>query len=289
MWEVEAAAFYLDLKLSSITKELLKSKVTELTGVCERLDGESATKSLVIEEIIERIRLLENEVGGLKRKLSAYTPVITSLKEDFASLEYIYFLWTNKTFAVSSREHKDVVIETYHQENSYLSSKENKSTLIPDGVANLLNGPHAHNAWRTKSQKRSLMKDIPLDHKSNDPDYNKYFKRDHSMNVEHKLHSYETDQHDVTEENKQGYATIEDIITCHRSNNSRRYPNPNYSSELEAEKELGIDKLELSKTRKKTSKDGKRKILERLSSDAQRLAILQMTLQDLKKKRETKK
>ncbi|KAK7308857.1 hypothetical protein RJT34_05141 [Clitoria ternatea] len=350
-WEAEAAAFYLDLQMSSITEELLKSKVTELTGVCKRLDGESAAKSLVIEEMIERIRLLENEVGGLKGKLSAYTPVITSLKEDFASLEYIYFLWTNKTFAVSSREHKDVVIETYHQENSYLSSKENESTLIPEGVADLLSmhtriravekvmmeelerrvkeetlaahvegaltemakdsnlkvathpdidnrkvvtkikkdSPRAHNAWRTKSQKRSLMKDIPLDHKSNDPDYNKYFKRDHSVNVEHKLDSCETDQHDATEENRQGYATIEDIITCHRSNNSGRYPNPNYSSELEAEKELGIDKLELSKTRKETNEDGKRKILERLASDAQRLAILQMTLQDLKKKPETKK
>ncbi|KAK7302062.1 hypothetical protein RJT34_12941 [Clitoria ternatea] len=96
-----------------------------------------------------------------------------------------------------------------------------------------------------------------------------------SMNVEHKLDSCETDQHDVTEENRQGYTIIKDIITCHRSNNSERYPNPNYSSELEAEKELGIDKLEFSKIRKEISEDnGKRKILERLALDAQRLAIL---------------
>ncbi|TKY71158.1 NETWORKED 1A [Spatholobus suberectus] len=106
LWEAEAAAFYLELQISSISEELLKSKVTELTGVCKRLDDESAAKSLVIEQMIERISLLEKEIRGLKGQLSAYIPMITSLKEDFASLEHTYFLWTNRTFAVGNREQK---------------------------------------------------------------------------------------------------------------------------------------------------------------------------------------
>ncbi|KAK7308039.1 hypothetical protein VNO77_41630 [Canavalia gladiata] len=348
-WEAEAAAFYLDLQVSSIIEGLLKSKVTELTGVCKRLDEESAAKSLVIEQKIERISLLEKDIRGVKGKLSAYTPVITSLKEDFASLELTYFLWTNKTFAEDNREQKDVVIETSLKENSYPNSKEIERMLIPDGVADLLSmqtrirtvekvmmeelekhikeenvaanieegaltevtkdsnlevpaypeidntivemkikedSTHDRNAWRPKSRRRLLMKDIPLDHNSDDAD-SKYCKREHGRSDDHILELCETDQHDVTEENEQVSASTEDVITCHQSNNSEKCEN--YSSELEAEKELGVDKLELSKTRKETREDGKRKILERLASDAQKLAILKLTLQDLKKKPETKK
>ncbi|KAJ1384363.1 Protein Networked [Sesbania bispinosa] len=45
LWEAEAAAFYLDLQISSISEELLGRKVTELIGVCKRLDDESAAKA----------------------------------------------------------------------------------------------------------------------------------------------------------------------------------------------------------------------------------------------------
>ncbi|RDY12713.1 Protein NETWORKED 1A, partial [Mucuna pruriens] len=349
LWEAEAAAFYLELQISSISEELLKSKVTELTGVCKRLDDESAGKGLVIEQMIERISLLEKEIRGLKGQLSAYTPMITSLKEDFASLEHTYFLWTNKTFAVGNREQKDVATETCLQENSYLSLRGSESTLIPDGVADLLsmqtriraveklmmeelerrvkeenltanveaeavaamiedsslefatytgidnrkvvmkikkdNSTRGHNAWRTKSQRRLIMKDIPLDDYKDDPDSSKYWKREHSRHNDHMLELCERDQHDVNGENRQDSALIQDVITCLQSEKCQ-----DYSSELEAEKELGVDKLELWKTRKeKTSEDSKRKILERLASDSQKLAILKLTLQDLKKKPETKK
>lgn len=54
------------------------------------------------------------------------------------------------------------------------------------------------------------------------------------------------------------------------------------------EKELGVDKLEISKRYSGSQKEGsKRKILERLDSDAQKLTNLQITVQDLKKKVET--
>ncbi|KAK7405915.1 hypothetical protein VNO78_07527 [Psophocarpus tetragonolobus] len=344
--EAEAAAFYLELQISSISEELLKSKVTELTGICKRLDDESSGKGLVIEKMVERTSFLEKEIRGLKGQLSAYTPMITSLKEDFASLEHTYFLWTNKTFAVGKREQKDVVTETCLQENSYQSLRESESTQIPDGVADLLsmqtriraveklmteelerrvkeenltaqaeavtgmtehsnlevvtypeiderkvvmkikkdNSKRGQNAWRTKSQKRLIMIDIPLVDCKDDLDSNKYCKRDHNESHDCMLELCETDQHDVTEEDKHNSVSIEDVITCHELEKC-----PNYSSEFETEKELGVDKLELWKTRKGTSEDGKRKILERLASDSQKLAILKMTLQDLKKKPETKK
>ncbi|TKY71159.1 NETWORKED 1D [Spatholobus suberectus] len=244
---------------------------------------------------------------------------------------------------------QDVAPETFLQENGYQSLRGNESTLVPDGVADLLsmqtriravekammeelerrmkeehltanvkaeavtemtedsnlevathpeidnrkvmmkikkdNSTRGHNAWRTKSQRRLIMIDIPLDHNKDDPDYNNYYKRQHSRSNDHMLGLCETDQHNVSEENKQDSVSIEDVITCHQS---EKYQD--YSSELEREKELGVDKLELLKTRKETTtEDGKRKILERLASDSQKLAILKLTLQDLKKKPETKK
>ncbi|WVZ11119.1 hypothetical protein V8G54_015649 [Vigna mungo] len=348
LWEAEAAAFYLQLQISSISEELLKSKVTELTGVCKRLDDEGAGKNLVIEQMIERVSLLEKENRGLKGQLAAYTPTVTSLKEDFASLEHTYLLCTKNSFAVGNRGKKDVASETCLQENTHQSLKGNESILIPDVVEDLLsiqkrirgveklmmeelerrmkqenltgnveaeavsemtdhsnleaatypeidnkklvmkikkdNSTRGHNAWRTKSQKRLIMIDIPLDKYKDDPDYNKYCKRELSRSNDHMLELCETDQHDVTEDTKLDSTSVEDVMTWHDSEKCQ-----NYSSELEREKELGVDKLELWKTGKETSEDGKRRILERLASDSQKLAILKMTLQDLKKKPETKK
>ncbi|KAL9327906.1 hypothetical protein ACSQ67_002909 [Phaseolus vulgaris] len=346
--EAEAAAFYLEFQISSISEELLKSKVTELTGVCKRLDDEGAAKGLVIEQMIERVSLLEKEIRGLKGQLAAYTPMVTSLKEDFASLEHTYFLCTKKYFAAGNRGKKDVATETCVQENSHQSLRGNESILVPDVVEDLLsiqkriraveklmmeeverrtkqenltanveaeavsemtehsnfeaatypeidnrkvvmkikkdNSTRGHNAWRTKSQKRLIMIDIPLDSYKDDPDYSKYCKRELSRSNDHMLEQCETDQHDVTEDTKMDSTSVEDVTTWHDSEKCQ-----NYSSELEREKELGVDKLELWKTGKETSEDGKRRILERLASDSQKLAILKMTLQDLKKKPETKK
>lgn len=61
----------------------------------------------------------------------------------------------------------------------------------------------------------------------------------------------------------------------------RRHP----SSEIMVEKELGVDKLEISKRFAEPRQEGSsKKILERLASDSQKLANLQITVQDLKKK-----
>jgi chromosome segregation ATPase len=106
LWESEAAAFYYDLQMSSICGTLLESKVTELTGVCKRLDDESFAKSLENEHMRERVGFLESEIGGLKEQLSAYDPIVSSLKEEFASLERISFLWTNRNSSVGKRAQK---------------------------------------------------------------------------------------------------------------------------------------------------------------------------------------
>ncbi|CAJ2650940.1 unnamed protein product [Trifolium pratense] len=333
LWEAEAAAFYYDLQMSSICGALLESKVTELTGVCKRLDDESSAKILENEHMRERVGLLESEIEGLKEQLSAYDPIVSSLKEEFASLERVSFLWTNRNSSVGKRAQKDVVIETYDKEQSHESLRENESVLIPEGVSDLLTlqtrvkavekimteelkrrtkqknmiteatgysrlevATHPkfdnrkkvtelkeenmldHDAWRKKPKIRLLMKDIPLDRNVDDQN-SKYWKREHTWTNDYVLELCE-----------RGSAPnpIEDVMICNDSDNSSRRL-LSYSSELDIEKELVVDKLELSKTVKEKTEDDKKRILEKLASDSQKLAILKMALRDLKKKTETKK
>lgn len=336
LWENEAAAFYHDLQMSSICLALLESKVSELTGVCKILDDESSAKSLENEHMREIISLLESEIGGLKEQLSAYVPLVSSLKEDFNSLEHISLLWTKRNSVVGNGAQKDVVIETCLRKHSHQSARENEIVLIPDGVSDLLtlqtriravekimmeelkrrvkqksltteSTPYSsleiatypkvenrkkeielveenvfdRNSWRKKPKIRLLMKDIPLDRNVDDQN-SKYLKREHRRTNDHVLELCENNEHEPL-----SAPTVDHAMICHRSDDSGRYLN--YSSELDIEKELGVDKLELSKSVKEKTEDDKRRILERLSSDGQKLAILKMALQDLKKKTETKK
>ncbi|XP_020237700.1 protein NETWORKED 1A [Cajanus cajan] len=349
LWEAEAATFYFDLQISSINEALLENKVNELTGVCMRLEDESDAKSLEIKQMTERVGLLESELGGLKGQLSAYTPVISSLKEDFASLEHTALLRMNKKTVVCNQEEKDAVMETCLQENGYQSLTDNKSTLIPDGVSDLLsmkariraveksmveeierhvkaenlttkanpgaltkvpnvvfspcieNGNRKEenvfkdnvNSCRTKSENGSLMKDIPLDHISDTP-ASKSCRRENSGTDDQMLELWETAEQDccdnsmINEAVKQSSVPTEDVISYHQSDNSGKFQNT--SSELDVEKELGVDRLLLSKSIKERTQDGKRrKILERLASDSQKLTVLKTTVQELKMKMETKK
>ncbi|KAE9589032.1 hypothetical protein Lal_00000350 [Lupinus albus] len=336
IWEAEAATFYFDLQISSISEALLENKVNELTGVCMKLEDESSAKSSAIVKMTERVSVLESEIGGLKEQLSAYIPVISSLKDDFASLEHTVLLTTKTSFG-GSQEQKDVAVEG----NSYLSLTEN---ITPDGVLDLLSikerirvieksiveesvttkvnaGTLTEvpedtnveilayterdnrrvekevkdkksfdlNLWRTKSENGSLMKDIPLDHISDNP-ASKNGRRVNSGTNDQMLELWETAEQESSDDSmKQSCAQTEDVIACHQSdNNSGKLQNT--SSELEMEKEYGIDKLQLSKSIRERTQDGKRrKILERLTSDAHKLTNLKMAVQDLKKKMETKK
>ncbi|KAF7837947.1 protein NETWORKED 1A [Senna tora] len=351
LWEAEAATFYFDLQISSISEALFENKVNELSGVCVRLEDESTAKSLEIGHMRERVCLLESEVRELKGQLSAYIPVITSLKEDFASLEYTALHRTKKTYIESNRKQKDEVAETCLEEHNCQSSKENEKTLIPlpDGVSDLLNmqpriraveklmeeeierrvkvkslttmscveveditqvaedsnskaASYPENdigkpemdeitgdlrSQKPKYENGSLMKDIPLDQVSDSP-ASRNCKRENGSRSrgtdDHILELWETAEEGgcnnsmVTEAKRQDDVPTEDVITCHQSKSSGRYQNS--SSELDVEKELGVDKLELSKSTRDKNQDGRRR---------KKLSILKMSVQDLKKKMETKK
>ncbi|THG07248.1 hypothetical protein TEA_023761 [Camellia sinensis var. sinensis] len=88
MWEAEAATLQFDLQISDIREVLFENKFNELTGVCETLENENASKTVEIEQMKERVSFMETEIGGLKDQLFAYAPTINSLRDNIASLEH---------------------------------------------------------------------------------------------------------------------------------------------------------------------------------------------------------
>ncbi|RVX05737.1 Protein NETWORKED 1A [Vitis vinifera] len=62
LWEAEATTFYFDLQACSVHEVLFENKMHELTGVCENLEDESASKSIKIQQMRERDDLTEKHL-----------------------------------------------------------------------------------------------------------------------------------------------------------------------------------------------------------------------------------
>ncbi|KAK1592397.1 hypothetical protein Q3G72_024290 [Acer saccharum] len=345
IWDAEAAAFYFDLQISSIREVLLENKVQELTGACESLEGEKASKSVEIVQMKEKVGFLEGEIGQLKAQLSSYVPAIASLRDNIASLEH-------------NVRHHELHCPADKGELSYQEQKEVKSIGVADGISELQeiqtritaiekvvveemerfttresldtgikvenamtetedlkqSTPHLEKSLqkeevehedeftdhvRLQKSKQEIsevgdktsMKDIPLDQASDSSFYGRS-KRESSGTNDQMLGLWESAEQDwnphptVDDTQKQAAAPMENRVR--RQSKDLKLKNP--PSELQVEKELGVDKLEVSSSNREPRKEGNtKKILERLASDAQKLTSLQTSVQDLKKKLETSK
>ncbi|XP_038719347.1 protein NETWORKED 1B-like [Tripterygium wilfordii] len=357
LWEAEAASFYFDLQASSIHEVLLEDKVHELTGVCESLQNESTTKSVEVDEMKERVEILENEVGGLKAELSAYVPVIASLRDNIASLEHNALL-RRKLCAAENQEQMGA--ELADNEISCQELEEGHDAVVAGGISDLLkiqatikavekamieemdtlamqecietnkklestmqkaesgNPSHQENNIhledrgygnelqeviqlpKTKSEISEvkngiLMKDILLDQVSDSSLYGTSDRETGAGNDQMldqwesvERHTFDATANDLKKQRQRGKPPT---VT----NKSHRYKdvmqrNVHRSTELQVEKELGVDKQEFHTQNREPNEEGKKgKILERLASDTHKLASLRITVQDLKKKMEMKK
>lgn len=132
---------------------------------------------------------------------------------------------------------------------------------------------------KTKAENGILMKDIQLDQVSDCSLYGRSRRKTGGIN-DQMLVLWETAEQDRTQ-NARG--------ADDETQNQESEPNWASSSGLQAEKELGIDKLEVSFNKLRNQEGNKGKMLERLASDAQKLTSLHRSVQDLKKKMEMNK
>lgn len=139
-----------------------------------------------------------------------------------------------------------------------------------------------------------LMKDIPLDQVSDRP-FNGKSRRINVRSNDQMLELWEAAEHGtgsnprVVKAQKQASGSTVDGVR-RQDFEELKLKSARPSSELQIEKELGIDRLEVSTSSMQPNQDGnKRKVLERLASDAEKLMTLQITVQDLQRMMATRK
>ncbi|XP_062085491.1 protein NETWORKED 1D [Humulus lupulus] len=133
-----------------------------------------------------------------------------------------------------------------------------------------------------------LTKDIVLDQISDCPSYGRS-KREAVEAENQMLELWEITDQDGSIDLKVGKSQKVTMALSERQTDAgKAHKRQNPSMESLMEKELGVDRLELSRRFSEPRQEGnKKKVLERLDSDAQKLSNLQITVQDLKKKVET--
>ncbi|KAJ0541453.1 putative protein Networked (NET), actin-binding (NAB) [Helianthus annuus] len=140
LWNAEATKCVFDLQVSNTRDVVFEGKVHELAEVCESLEGENAAKDHEIEELKRKASDMEREIEGLKAQLLAYTPVISSLKENISSLEHNIFTVANLVVSNNRKaEVQDVESKVQHHHNqSDPESTRGPKSLEPNGISDLI-------------------------------------------------------------------------------------------------------------------------------------------------------
>ena len=228
-----------------------------------------------LQEIHNRIKAVEKAVVLEMKRLAMQESLNTDIK-----LEEIE---ETKSKSTSSHQAKDIrnhegKVRQKQVSNNHMSKKTQPETSeVRHGI---------------------LMKDIPLDQVSDFSLYGKSRKINGRSN-DQMLELWETAEQGtvsnpmVNKARKQASALMEESVT-NLDFEGVKQKSARPSSELQIEKELGIDRLEVSTSssieHQPHNQDGnKRKILERLASDAEKLMSLQITVQDLQRTMVTKK
>ncbi|XP_022954160.1 protein NETWORKED 1D-like [Cucurbita moschata] len=182
-------------------------------------------------------------------------------------------------------------LEKVMKEMEQLKTGRDHSRVTKD--KSILHGQERYNRSHSKSEiyeagNEVLTKDILLDRIADHSSYGTS-QRETAAAGDRMLQLWESTDQDGSYNRAIGKAPMlaSSSTEYHRVGSTRRRSSKHLSNESLIEKELGVDKLETSKRLSELPQAGnKRRILERLDSDAQKLANLQITVQDLKKKME---
>ncbi|KAK9984254.1 hypothetical protein SO802_033779 [Lithocarpus litseifolius] len=223
-----------------------------------------------LQDVQRRIKAIENAVVEAER---------------LAMLEHLN---TNAKLETALREIEELKSQSRLSQEFVVTSKH----ITPYQVKEELGDRHS-NALKLGKQTREisearnevLTKDIMLDQVSDCSSYG--ISRRETVEADQMLELWETANRDGSIDLRVGKS--QKVATAKHARNQigavKEHKHSYLSSESLFEKELGVDKLEISDRHTEPSQEGnKRKILERLDSDAQKLTNLQITVEDLKRK-----
>ncbi|KAL1827426.1 hypothetical protein ACET3Z_005838 [Daucus carota] len=316
--QTQAVALFVELQSSTVARTLLEEKVNELVKKVISLQDEKNINSMKNALLDEKFGILEGQNEELKSQYVKLGQAVTSLMESVSSLEKHTFMHKNIQ-EPTNEEVKEVHLLDRDAIIPYASSnlhslqvriKAIENTVIEMARLATQDNLNAYSKLETtvkqmeelRTANRSLKgklkplseiselpgippKDIMLDHTSESSSYG--LGRRHYVGPDNQmLELWETVDEDSSINLSVGKGKkVVGAPTKKEWSEALKHKGASFSSDFIVEKEIGMNILEISRKFKETRQEGnKRKVLERLNSDVQKLTNLQITVQDLNRK-----
>lgn len=295
-------------KRRSVEIERLKERVCSLESEAEALKSQLTTCLPLIASLKEHIALLEQNpvlqskllAAGSAEQKGSFAQTKESSSSPGAVLELQKLQSRIKVIeGILEKEKEMIATQECGNANIRLETALKEIEELRSQISTLNQEDYQQSARYSVSVTSEAkigteMKDIPLD-RSSSRSFRRISQRGNAESDEQMLELWEAAEqesvHDqsIIELQNQGTDPIEDEIVYAHSG-ALDQPSLDPTPESHFEKELGVDRLELSRKGCLSSQKGTKKtVLERLTSDAQKLLNLQISVQDLRRKIEPTK
>ncbi|CAL9197951.1 protein NETWORKED 1A-like isoform X1 [Musa acuminata AAA Group] len=296
----------------------------ESHGITQRevLQKEITPRKFTVNESGKNIYVLEEENRGLRADLNEYAIYLASLCDDIALLEELTLSLARRHSTSINQEIEDDQVDPFPSTTNNEETSQDYNAIKPTGLLRL---KCLHNkvkvlqevmmntgsilelerfdsdasleaAWKeieglklkgnphnrtTKSKYEQILKDIQLDIVLNSSSYENGEPRETDETMDRMLQLWGAAEGYDSWKKKSPMITENSTTDYQIEENESEYT----SGELEAEKELDVDKLELPK-KAAIHQEWNKMVIERLFSDAQRLVILEASLHELQRNME---
>ncbi|VVA89792.1 unnamed protein product [Arabis nemorensis] len=265
LWESQAATLFGDLQISAVHETLLHGCHHELAEACKNLENRSTLKDVEIDQLKGRVNNLEGVNKGQNDLMSKYAQAIFLLKESIESLEK-HFAMPNE---FENEPVKDIASVVDNNEG-FLELQEMclRIKAIEEAVTKKL----AMEALKNSSARRSRRRSGSLRKQNHEIFYaeeSEMITKDIVLDQVSDCSSYGISKRDILK--------IED------DHSFEVKPQHHQKGKSLSEESLVVDKLEISDRFTDPNKEvNKRKVLERLHSDLQKLSNIHTAVEDLK-------
>ncbi|CAE6139806.1 unnamed protein product [Arabidopsis arenosa] len=273
LWESQAATFFCDKQISAVHETLIEATTRELAEACKNLESKSALKDADIEKskrsqaivlLNESIKALEDYVFVSRESADEISKGADSI-DKLPKLEGMCLRIKAIAEAIMEKE-KLLMLENTNAYSMLEASLKQIKELKTGGGRSMRKQEGVSGKMRKQSHEiEMVVKDIVLDQTSDGSSYE----------IVSKKGTLELDHH--------GFVELKPVKT-HKTETATKATKGKSLSE----ESLIVDKLEIFDGFMDPNREvNKRKVLERLDSDLQKLENLQITVEDLKSKVET--
>uniref|UniRef100_A0A1J3I6Z9 NAB domain-containing protein n=1 Tax=Noccaea caerulescens TaxID=107243 RepID=A0A1J3I6Z9_NOCCA len=268
-WESQAAMLFGDLQISAVQETLLEGLTHELAEACKNLEERSTLKDVEIDQLKGRVNNLEDVNKGQNDVMSKYAQAIFLLKESMESLEK--HIAIPREFEFENEPARDTA-SVVDNNDGFLELQEMRLRI--KAVEEAVTKNHAMEEQKTSSTRRSRRRNGSLR------------KQNHEIYLdESEMITKDIVLDQVSDCSSYGIISKRDILKIEDDHSFEIKPQSPQKGKSLSQESLVVDKLEISDRFTDPNKEvNKRKVLERLHSDLQKLSNLHIAVEDLKSK-----